>query len=106
MSVDYKSISKSVLGTNNYGEPYNPRYFKCFLLKMHEVNTKKDSWYFDGYGDLCHDLPDLYIEVTDLFNYFQDPIYPTPEELTLFELEFKVSYPVEARTLFKKRKKK
>lgn len=106
MSVDYKSISKSVLGTNNYGEPYYPRYFKCFLLKMHEVNTKKDSWYFDGYGDLCHDLPDLYIEVTDLFNYFQDPLYPTTEELTLFELEFKVNYPIEARTLFKKRKNK
>ena len=30
----------------------------------------------------------------------------TQEELTLFELDFKVNYPIEARTLFKKRKKK
>ena len=30
----------------------------------------------------------------------------TPEELTIFEIEFKVSYPIKARTLFKKRKKK
>lgn len=103
MLVSYRSISKSVLGTNNYGEPYHPVYFKCFLLKMHEANTQKDLWYFDRDMYLCCDLPYLYISITDLFNYFQDPLYPTPEELTLFELEFKVSYPVEARTLFKKR---
>ena len=105
MLVSYRSISKSVLGTNKYGEPYHPVYFKCFLLKMHEANTQKDLWYLDGDGDLCCDLPYLYISLADLFNYFQDPLHPTPEELTIFEIEFKVSYPIKARTLFKKRKR-
>ena len=106
MTVSYRSVSKSMLGTNKYGEPYHPIYFKCFLLKMHEANAQKDLCYFDRDGDLVCDFPDLYISLVDLFNYFQDPLYPTPEELTLFELDFKVNYPIEARTLFKKRKKK
>ena len=106
MSVSYRSVSKSVLRTNKYEEPYHTMYFKCFLLKIHEANTQKDLWYFDINGDLVCDFHDLYIRLTDLFNYFQDPLYPTQEELTLFELEFKVNYPIEARTLFKKRKKK
>ena len=103
MAISYRSVSKSMLGLNIYYEPYHPIYFKGFLLKMHESNTNKDLWYFDSYGYLCCDLPLFYISLTYLFNYFQDPLYPTPEELTLFELEFKVSYPIEARTLFKKR---
>ena len=106
MSVSYRSVSKSMLGINRYGEPYHPIHFNCFLLKIHEAITQKDLWYFDLDGDLVCDFPDLYIRLTYLFNYFQDPLYPTPEELTIFEIEFKVSYPIEARTLFKKRKNK
>ena len=104
MSVSYRSVSKSMLGINRYCEPYHPIHFNCFLLKINEAITQKDLWYFDG--DLVCNFPDLYIRLTDLFNYFQDPLYPTQEELTLFELEFKVSYPIEARTLLKKRKNK
>jgi len=67
----FKDVRESILPYNNCVKPPHPTYLN-------------NNWIAQV-----------------LVQYFEDFLDPTPEELTIFEIEFKVNYPIEARTLLK-----
>ena len=94
------NFALSLLKGLNFDANLLATYAKDYRFILHLKNIDIKSWYgtlnqirymTKGYGNIYL----FYFE--DLFDIFTDPTNPTPEELTLFNLEYGVPWITELR---------